>query len=99
VSRPPLEDPSYEPKYPPVDGKIPAEVSKFGPETQLRWFKRFSGDLDQGYNYYDYYTISEHHRGPCCGSCVVEYEENQGTNYGSVIDDGWCCCRDGRISE
>lgn len=93
MSNAPLEDPSYKPKYPPVDGKIPAVVIKFGPATQLRWFRRFLRDLGWGANFYEYYTTSKHHKGPCCGTCIVDCEEG----YGSVIDDGWCCCRDERI--
>lgn len=90
---PPLEDPSYVPEHPPVDGKIPDVVYRFGPATQIRWFKRFYKSLGPDNNFSDYYVDSEHHRGCCCVSCLDEYEEH----CGSVIDDGWCCCRDERI--
>jgi hypothetical protein len=95
----PLEDPAYEPKHPPVDGLIPEVVEKFGPATQLRWFKRFRSVLrfSTKNNMFLYHVTSEHHRGPCCGSCLVEWEEDSPRGYGTVIDDGYCCCRDGRI--
>lgn len=97
TGRPPLDDPSYEPEHPPVNGQIPDVVYHFGPSTQLRWFKRFHKMLNASNNFYDYYTTSEHHRGPCCGSCLVEFEEEADCCGGGVIADGWCCCRDDRI--
>lgn len=97
TDKPPLEDPSYEPEHPPVDGKIPEEVYHFGTRTQLRWFKRFLRELDSSNNLYKYYVHSEHHKGPCCGSCLTEYEEDVSLGHGGVVCDGWCCCRDDRI--
>lgn len=89
----PLDDPSYEPKYPRVNG-IPKEVSFFGPRTQIRWFKRYLKPFETE-DLSSYYVTSEHHKGLCCGSCLGEFEnEYQG---GGVIADGWCCCRDSRI--
>jgi hypothetical protein len=97
--RPPLEDPSYVPKNPPVNGRIPEVVYQFGPATQLRWFKRFRSELSAPYNMFVYHITSEFHKGPCCGSCLVEWEEDEPLGYGSVIGDGWCCCCDERIGE
>jgi hypothetical protein len=95
MSNAPLEDPDYEPEHPPVNGQIPDVVAKFGKDTQLRWFNRFRGQLGSGINYNPYYCNSLHHLGPCCVSCVGEYEDGDG----SVIEDGWCCCQDKRVYE
>jgi hypothetical protein len=84
-------------EHPPVNGRVPDVVYQFGPATQLRWFKRFRSELNTSNNLYDYHITSEHHRGPCCGTCLAEYEEDHELGYGTVIDDGWCCCRDERI--
>lgn len=91
----PLEDSNYEPEHPPVDGIIPEVVSKFGKNTQLRWFKRFRKDLalEQPTRSDEYYIESEHHKDTCCRPCQTEFEEGYG-----VIMDGWCCCRDSRIT-
>jgi hypothetical protein len=87
----PLEDPDYVPKHPPVDGRIPDVVAKWGKPSQLRWFRRFAGDLHPLENLAAYWVTSEHHRGSCCVSCHWEFGEGIG-----VIQDGYCCCRDGR---
>jgi hypothetical protein len=91
MGKPPLEDPSYEPKYPPVDGKVPDVVAEFGPATQIRWFRRFLSALDYTVKLSEYYVTSGVHKGPCCGSCIGEYVD--GYQGGGVIMDGWCCCR------
>lgn len=88
----PLNDPDYEPKHPPVNGQIPDVVTRFGMRTQIRWFARFGEQLGRRADWGNYHCQSEHHRGPCCGSCQWEFEEQSG-----VMMDGWCCCRDGRI--
>lgn len=93
----PLEDPDYVPEHPPVDGKIPEVVAKFGMGTQLRWFARFYNKLNWSEDVSGYYVTSEHHKGDCCGACKMEFEDDyQG---GGVIADGWCCCKDGRIKK
>jgi len=96
VTPTPLEDPDYEPERPPVNGQIPDVVARFGPPTQIRWFKRFGEQLGKRKDWDDYYCQSEHHRGLCCGSCYSEYED--GYQGGGVMVDGWCCCRDERAS-
>lgn len=90
----PLEDPDYEPRHPPVDGRIPDVVARWGKASQLRWFQRFAGELNPLENFAAYWVTSEHHRGVCCGSCLGEFED--GYQGGGVMADGYCCCRDGR---
>jgi hypothetical protein len=41
-----------------------------------------------------YWCDSPHHKGPCCGSCQVEFVEGFG-----VCMDGWCCCQDNRMGD
>lgn len=89
--RAPLDDPAYEPEHPPVNGVIPDVVAKWGPKSQLRWFRRFQPQLAGGQPWSQYYVHSEGHLGICCCSCGDEYEHGTG-----VIMDGWCCCRDER---
>jgi hypothetical protein len=96
-NKPPLDDPFYEPEHPPVNERIPDEVAKFGPRTQIRWFNRFRAALNAGNNLNDYYVTSENHKGPCCASCIGEFED--GYQRGGVIADGWCCCLDSRITQ
>lgn len=91
----PLEDSDYEPEHPPVDGKIPEVVARFGPSTQIRWFMRFHRSLTEEAKLDEYYVTSENHKGPCCSSCMGEFID--GYQGGGVIADGWCCCKDGRI--
>lgn len=93
-SEAPLNDSSYEPEHPPVDGKIPDVVARFGKHTQLRWFKRFLGEFTEPEDLSQYYVTSEHHKDTCCMSCISEFENDYG-----VILEGWCCCRDERIQK
>jgi hypothetical protein len=37
----PLNDPDYVPLHPPVGGRIPEVVVRWGMRSQLRWFERF----------------------------------------------------------
>lgn len=86
----PLEDPDYEPVYPPLGGRIPDVVARWGKKSQLRWFERFAMKLNplMDAEWAKYWVSSEVHMGLCCASC--EYESYDG--YG-VIMDGYCCCR------
>lgn len=87
----PLGDPTYQPKHPPVGGQIPDVVAKWGPRSQLRWFRRFGAELGRRKDWDQYFCQSEHHRDLCCYSCGDEGD--QGVQ-------GWglhCCCRDDRI--
>lgn len=91
MSRAPLNDPTYVPAHPPVDGRVPDVVAKWGQRSQLRWFRRFRSDLAPSGDLSRYFCQSEHHRGPCCSSCESEAEDGFG-----IWVDGWCCCRDER---
>src|SRR4051812_32211027 len=84
----PLNDPDYSPAYPPVDGRVPPEVGKFGPRSQLRWFTRYFDVLrdTSGRALDGYYVNSTMHTGACCGPCTDDEQ------YGYFIDDA-CCCR------
>lgn len=93
----PLEDPDYVPEHPPVDGKIPDVVSKWGKESQLRWFQRFGKELRDPPDRTDLYVESEYHPNWCCRACLCELEDNY--LGGGVMADGWCCCRDQRIAK
>lgn len=90
----PLDNPAYEPQHPPVDGQIPEVVRRFGKATQIRWFARFGDQLGARRDWDEYWCMSEHHQGFCCGSCIGEFED--GYQGGGVMTDGWCCCRDPR---
>jgi hypothetical protein len=85
----PLDDPAYIPQHQPDRGTVPDVIARWGPRSQLRWFRRFGGQLrPQPAAYWDpFYCSSEDHRGDCCVSCIADQEEG----YGSV--DGACCCR------
>lgn len=41
----PLEQWTYDPEYPPVDGTIPSAFYYFGTRTQQRWIERFKTEL------------------------------------------------------
>lgn len=84
----PLDDPQYEPEHPPVDGRIPPVVAKFGPATQVRWFRRFLKDLKPPVEWGRFHVHSVEHLGPCCTSC----DEDDMLGYGSMSPD-FCCCR------
>lgn len=85
----PLDDPRYVPAHPPVDGFIPGVVEKWGPRSQLRWFRRFRGQLrprpTSGWARYFYSSVE--HRGPCCTSCEADYWDG----FGRIYDDHCCC--------
>jgi hypothetical protein len=86
----PLDDPSYVPKHPPVNGVVPWVVAKWGARSQLRWFRRFEGQLRRQVwsSFWEPYFIdSEQHRGRCCSSCVADIED--GYDY---YDPDRCCC-------
>ncbi len=92
-ARTPLEDPAYQPEHPPIGRDIPDVIAKWGPRSQLRWFQRYGRQLGARKDWHLYYCTSPHHRGLCCFSCDDELEHGIG-----VQMDGWCCCRDERIS-
>jgi hypothetical protein len=88
----PLEDPTYEPKHPPVGGGVPPVVAKWGPRSQVRWFRRFAQQLSPRRDWDRFFCSSVEHVGPCCFSCDEELMQGEGVQL-----DGWCCCRDGRL--
>lgn len=88
----PLEDPAYEPKHPPVEGHVPEVVAKWGPRSQVRWFRRFRNQLKTYGDWGQYFIDTELHRGPCCFSCQEEYWEY---STGVIMDD-YCCCKGAR---
>lgn len=96
VSADPLDDPRYVPAHPPVVGRVPDVVAKWGPKSQARWFRRFRDQVgSQPIAVWDaHYCASEHHRGQCCYSCGDEYLDG----YGDDLD-GRCCCQDERGRE
>lgn len=88
----PLNDPTYAPRHPPVNGEPPAVVARFGPRTQIRWFQRFRRNLS---GHYDsarkgavdrYHCESLLHRGFCCWQC-------EGDEYNEPWEGPDCCCR------
>jgi hypothetical protein len=93
LTRAPLDDPDYVPQHPPVNGIIPDVVAKWGPRSQLRWFRRFRSQLAdrQPQSWDRFYCATENHLGGCCYSCYDEADMGTG-----VIMDGWCCCQDER---
>lgn len=91
ISRPPLEDPAYDPVHKPINRRPPAVVAKWGPVSQLRWFRRFWADLTpiREDDLKNFYCHSDQHKGACCASCLSEQED------GYYYTDG-CCCRSER---
>ncbi|WP_161500836.1 hypothetical protein [Embleya scabrispora] len=102
--RTPLEDPTYTPKHPPVGGRIPAVVERWGPRSQRRWFRRFGRNLATplasltAAEYQRHLDIidamhvhSLEHAGPCCAGCFLEREET-----GIPVNDHGCCCQSTR---
>jgi hypothetical protein len=86
---PPLEDPDYRPLHPPGPrGEIPAVVAKWAAASQLRWFRRFTGQLGRfpGAVWARFHCASPDHLGLCCDSCLDDQQEGYG------LDDR-CCCR------
>ncbi|MFF8406914.1 hypothetical protein ACF06P_35465 [Streptomyces sp. NPDC015684] len=86
-----LDDPTYQPKHPPVDGRVPAAVARWATASQLRWFRRYRHHLAHGQDLAHLHTESPHHTDWCCAPCQAEYEQGRG-----VMTDGWCCCHDAR---
>lgn len=89
VDGPPLEDPNYTPEHPPVDGRIPPVVAKWGKASQLRWFRRFNHQLSEyltAQELASFWCSSEEHRGLCCFSCLDEKWE------GYYDSEPHCCC-------
>lgn len=86
----PLEDPNYQPVYRPQRGFIPPIIAKWGPRSQLRWFRRFSGQIgpQKPDVWKQFYCSSEAHRGQCCDSCMGDLDEG----YREYYEDGYCCC-------
>ena len=85
---PPLEDPAYVPEHPPVNGVVPDVVAKWGPQSQLRWFRRFMNQVTpmRASGWDRFYCNSVEHRGLCCESCAEDAENG----YGSFEEH--CCC-------
>ena len=85
-----LDDPAYTPKHPPIGGRVPDVVAKWGAASQLRWFRRFWDDLSrstlQAKALEPFYCQSEEHRGACCISCLQE-------QYDGYYYTDSCCCR------
>jgi hypothetical protein len=90
----PIEDPAYEPTYRPQRGFIPSVVAKWGPRSQLRWFRRFHDEIgaQKPDVWARFYCSSEAHRGTCCGSCIGDWEEG----YREYYEDDLCCCKAAR---
>lgn len=87
----PLDDPAYVPVHQPTGGAVPDVVERWGPRSQLRWFRRFGTQLGWRHDWDRFYCTSEHHRGLCCSSCFDEYQDGYGIMMGA-----WCCCLDER---
>ncbi len=70
----PLNDPSYEPKHPPINGNIPAVVERWGAASQVRWFWRFRRGVGMRRDeFWDaYFPTSVEHKGLCCYRCSGE---------------------------
>jgi hypothetical protein len=89
----PLEDPTYEPAYRPQRGFIPPVIAKWGPRSQLRWFRRFEREIGEQKPdvWARFYCSSEAHRGTCCNSCIGDWEEGYDDR-----PEGMCCCKAAR---
>lgn len=85
----PLDDPRYQPKHPPDHGTIPFVVRRWGPRSQVRWFRRFRGELrpQPPAVWNEHHPTSELHRGLCCDSCLADLDDGY-----PAVDDR-CCCR------
>lgn len=84
----PLDDPRYVPQHPPRNGSVPWVVEKWGPRSQLRWFRRFRDSLDASWVQWDrYHRVSVEHLGGHCLSCLDEEE------YLGYRGTTGCCCR------
>ena len=85
----PLEDPDYTPAHPPINGRVPEVIEKWGPASQLRWFDRFRDQLKPRpmAEWDRWYCTTTAHTGSCCSSC----QQDQDYGYGDDIDG--CCCK------
>lgn len=85
----PLADASYRPRHVPIDGRVPDVVAKWGPRSQLRWFRRFGAELRplRAEEWTRFYCDSTQHRGLCCSSCLQDEEIE-----GAPVYDDFCCC-------
>jgi hypothetical protein len=92
LERAPLDESGYRPEHPPINGRIPAVVRRFGPRTQIRWFSRFhkllAAPWPDGSDHF--YLSSVDHRGRCCQEC-----ERQPTylRWNDPVIEGPCCCK------
>jgi hypothetical protein len=86
----PLDDPSCEPANPPINGRVPDVIAKWGPVSQQRWFRRFQDQLKPApYDEWErFYCSSEQHRGSCCDSCAQDISAGY-----QDWDAGRCCCK------
>lgn len=84
----PLDDPTYAPAHPPVNGRVPEIVAKWAAASQLRWFARFSGELTPALaaDWEPFHCSSDAHRGVCCASCLSDEEDG-------YWDGPTCCCK------
>ena len=89
----PLDDPCYVPAHPPINDRVPVMITRWGPRSQVRWFRRFADEVgSQPVAVWDaHYCASERHRGQCCGSCGDDFLNG----YAGDLE-GRCCCYDGR---
>lgn len=85
----PLDDPAYAPQYPPVAGMVPSAVARWGAASQLRWFRRFRGQITpmRGEEWARFFCVSAAHRGQHCGSCLDDLEDGFDNRPESL-----CCC-------
>jgi len=92
----PLEEPAYEPRYRPENGRPPAVVAKWAPRSQLRWFRRFYDELTamRFEEWARFYCESVEHRGICCVSCRSDEDY-----FGWPVYDDHCCCVGYRASK
>ena len=85
----PLEDPTYEPLYRPINGAPNPIVARWSPASQLRWFKRFWGSDEMPTLSWKESALlhvqSVEHVDQCCSSCLGYDEE--------YAPDDHCCCK------
>lgn len=93
ITNPPLEDPAFFPEHVPVNGQPPAIVAKWGPKSQIRWFRRFPGLILPHAVWDQFHSSSSEHKGLCCDSCADDEEW-----YGEPQFDDHCCCRGSRAA-
>ena len=85
----PLDDPAYTPQYLPVAGMVPSAVARWGAASQLRWFRRFRGQITpmRGEEWARFFCVSAAHRGQHCDSCLDDLEDGFDNRPESL-----CCC-------